>query len=335
MLQHSNFAGARSKGLFGGLFGALMLALAAVPLPAAAEDILVTQYKADPSGGPYGVGIEKGFFKQAGIDITGVINGEGGGTSVRALIASDLGYGETSPAAGLAAINEGQDIKLVAIGSRSLADNVIIVMPNSPIKTVAELKGKKFAISNPKSLGEMTAVIAAEKVGISPNDIQRVALGNLSGALVALENGTVEATSIPGILFLMRGGESKYRVIMGPKDLPLLPPAAEFATGDLMKKHPEKLRAILAGRREAVKYLYEHTADASKILQKIYAPLPPDQVDTMVKELVDAKFYNDGRIEKPLLETTVRAMKYVGMLDKDIDLSKFYDASFLPPDLQK
>jgi len=54
-----------------------------------------------------------------------------------------------------------------------------------------------------------------------------------------------------------------------------------------------------------------------------------------VKELVDAKFYNDGRIEKPLLETTVRAMKYVGMLDKDIDLSKFYDASFLPPDLQK
>src|SRR5215469_7775073 len=106
MLQHSNSAGARATGLF----GALMLALAAVPLPAAAEDILVTQYKADPSGGPYGVGIEKGFFKQAGIDITGVINGEGGGTSVRAVIASSLGFGETSPAAGLAAINEGQDI---------------------------------------------------------------------------------------------------------------------------------------------------------------------------------------------------------------------------------
>ena len=335
MLQHSNSAGARAKWLFGGLFGALMLALAAVPLPAAAEDILVTQYKADPSGGPYGVGIEKGFFKQAGIDITGVINGEGGGTSVRALIASDLGYGETSPAAGLAAINEGQDIKLVAIGSRSLADNVIIVMPNSPIKTMAELKGKKFAISNPKSLGEMTAVIAAEKVGINPNDVQRVALGNLSGALTALENGVVDATSIPGILFLMRGGESKYRVIMGPKDLPLLPPAAEFATGDLMKKHPEKLRAILAGRREAVKFIYEHTADASKILEKVYAPLPPKNVDTMMQQLVDAKFYSEGRIELPLLQTTVHAMRLVGMLDKDIDLSKLYDASFLPPDLQK
>ena len=79
-----------------------------------------------------------------------------------------LGYGETSPAGIIAAINEGQDIKIVDIGSRSLADNVIIVMPNSPIKTMADLKGKKFAISNPKSLGEMTAVLAAEKVGLDP-----------------------------------------------------------------------------------------------------------------------------------------------------------------------
>jgi NitT/TauT family transport system substrate-binding protein len=307
----------------------------AAPASALAEDVIVTQYKADPSGAPYGVGIDKGFFKAAGVDITGVISGEGGGASVRALIASDLGYGETSPAAGIAAINSGQDIKIVDIGSRSLADNVIIVMPNSPIKTMADLKGKKFGISNPKSLGEMTAVIAAEKVGLDPNDVQRVALGNLSGALTALENNVVDATSIPGILFLMRGGESKYRVIMGPKDLPLLPPAAGLATGDLIKNHPDKLRAILAGRRQAVKYIYEHTADASKILETVYAPLPPKDVDTMMKDLVDAQFYSEGRIEMPLLQTTVRAMKYVGMLDKDVDLSKMIDPSFLPGDLQK
>src|SRR5271170_6113108 len=159
----------------------------AAPLQATAEDILVTQYKADPSGAPYGVTIDKGFFKSAGIDIAGVISGEGGGTSVRAVIASELGYGETSPAAAIAAINEGQDIKIVDIGSRSLADNVIIVMPDSPIKSVKDLKGKKVAISNPKSLGEMTFVAAAEKVGVNPSDIQRVALGNLAGALTALE----------------------------------------------------------------------------------------------------------------------------------------------------
>jgi NitT/TauT family transport system substrate-binding protein len=314
---------------------AALIAGLITPLPALAEDILVTQYKADPSGAPYGVGIEKGFFKNAGVDITGVISGEGGGTSVRAVIASDLGYGETSPAGIISAILAGQDIKIVDIGSRSLADNVIIVMPNSPIKSMADMKGKKFAISNPKSLGEMTAVIAAEKVGLDPKDVQRVALGNLSGALTALENGVVDATSIPGILFLMRGGESKYRVIMGPKDLPALPPAVGIATGDLIKKNPDKLRAILAARREAVKFIYEHTADASKILENVYAPLPAKDVDTMMAQLVEAKFYSEGKIDMGLLETTERAMKYVGMLDHDVDLSKMVDTSFLPADLQK
>jgi len=50
---------------------------------------------------------------------------------------------------------------------------------------------------------------------------------------------------------------------------------------------------------------------------------------------VAVKFWSEGRIEKPLLETTVRAMKYVGMVDKDIDIDKLVDTSFLPADLQK
>jgi NitT/TauT family transport system substrate-binding protein len=310
---------------------ALVLAAAT---PVKAEDVLVTQYKADPSGAPYAVAIDKGFFKTAGIDITGVISGAGGGTSVRSAIASDLGFGDVSPAPVIAAIEQGQDIKIVALGSRSLADNVVIVMPNSPIKSIKELKGKKFAISNPKSLGEMTAVLVFEQAGLKPDDVQRVALGGLSGALTALENGVVDATSIPGILFMMRGGESKYRVLMGPKELPLLPPAIGIATGDLIKKHPEKLRALLAGRREGVKFIYEHTQDAIGILAKLYEPLPAKDVATLVNQLVEAKFWSDGQIEMQGLQNAVRAMKYVGSLDKDVDLNKMIDTSFLPSDLQ-
>lgn len=309
--------------------------VAAAGAPAAAEDLLVTQYKADPSGAPYGVAIDKGFFKKAGVDVTGVISGQGGGTSVRAVIASSLGFGETSPAAAIAAINQGQAIKIVDIGSRSLADNVIIVMPDSPIKSVKDLKGRKFAISNPKSLGEMTIVAAAEKVGVDPSEIHRVALGNLSGALTALENHVVDATSIPGILFMMRGGESKYRVIMGPKELPELPPAVGIATTDVIRDHPDKLRALLAARREAVQFITQHTAAASKILEKVYAPLAANDVDAMMRQLVAAHFYSEGRIEMPLLQATAHVMKVVGMLDTDVDLSKMIDPSFLPADLQK
>jgi NitT/TauT family transport system substrate-binding protein len=305
----------------------------ALPASAVAEELLVTQYKADPSGAPFAIAIEKGFFKKAGIDITGVISGAGGGASVRAAMASQLGYGDVSPAGVIAAIAQGQDIRIVNIGTR-LLDLNIVVMPNSPIQSIKDLKGKKFSISEPKSLGEMTAVLVQEKAGLQPQDMQRVVFGSLPGAVTAVESGAADVTAIPTVLFRMKNGASKYRVILEPQDMPHLPPAIGIATGALMKQ-PAKLRAILEGRREGVKYIYEHTDDAIKILSGLYAPLPADQVAAMVKELVAAQFWSEGRMEMDLLETTERAMRYVGMLDKPIDLTKMIDPSFLPADLQK
>ena len=303
--------------------------------PARAEDLLVTQYKNDPSGAPYGIALEKGFFKAHGLDISGIISGAGGGSSVRNAIASDLGYGDVTAAPVIAAAEQGQDVKIVGITSRSLADLVLVVMPDSPLKSPADLKGKKFGISNPKSLGEMMGVLVMEQAGLKQGDVQMTALGSLSGALTALENGVVDATSIPVILFRTRGGESKYRVLVSPKDLPLIPSQLGMATGKAMKEWPDKLRAIQTARREGTKFIYDHTDEAIEILSKVYAPLPPSEVGIMVKQLVEAKFWTEGRIEMPLLEQTVHAMKGVGMLQKDVDLKKVVDSSFLPPDLQK
>jgi NitT/TauT family transport system substrate-binding protein len=303
--------------------------------PAAAEDLLVTQYKNDPSGAPYGIALEKGFFKAHGVDITGIISGAGGGSSVRNAIASDLGFGDVTAAPVIAAAEQGQDVKIISITSRSLADLVLVVMPNSPLKSPADLKGKKFGISNPKSLGEMMGVLVMEQAGLKQGDVQMTPLGSLSGALTALENGVVDVTSIPIVLFRSRGGESKYRVLLRPKDLPLIPSQLGMATGKAIKEWPDKLRAVEAARRDGTKFIYEHTDEAIDILARIYAPLPKSEVGIMVKELVEAKFWSEGRIEMPLLEQTVHAMQGVGMLQKPVDLKSIVDSSFLPADLQK
>ena len=224
-----------------------------------------------------------------------MISGEGGGTSVRNVIASELGYGEMSPAPVISAIKEGQDIKIVNFGTRSLASNVVIVMPNSPIQSIQDLKGKKWGISNPKSLGEMSAVLTVEKAGLKPEDVPRVALGNLQGALTAMENGAVDVTSVPGILFRSRDNDKKYRVILKPKDLPRMTPGIGIATGDLMKKNPDKLRRIIAARREAVQFMYANPKETGEILAKVWAPLPPAKVQILLDELLDAQFYSEGR----------------------------------------
>lgn len=298
-----------------------------------AEEVLVTQYKNDPTGAPFAIAIEKGFFKKAGIDIT-VINGTGGGASLRAAMATNLGYGEVAPASAIAAINQGQDIKIVGIGSR-LLDLNLVVMPNSPIKSLADLKGKTFSISNPKSLTDLTAVLVAEKAGLQPDAMKRVAVGSLGGALTAVEKGAADVTAIPQVLYRLKNGAAKYRSILGTKDMPHLPPGVEIATGDLMKNHPDKLKAVLAGRADGARFIYEHTDEAIKILEKLYAPLPPAEVANMVHELVEAKFWSEGNIEMPLLELSERAMFDVGMLKEKVDLNKMIDTSFLPSDLQK
>jgi NitT/TauT family transport system substrate-binding protein len=203
------------------------------------------------------------------------------------------------------------------------------------MKTAADMKGKKFGISNPKSLGEMMGVLVMEKAGLKQGDVQMVALGSLGGALTALEKGAIDVTAMPVILFRTRGGESKYRVLVGPKELPLIPSQLGMATTKAMKEHPEKLRAIQAARREGTKFIYEHTDEAIQILSKVYEPMPAKDVGIMVREIAEAKFWTEGRIEMPLLENTVHAMKGVGMLDKDVDLKSMVDTSFLPADLQK
>jgi len=305
----------------------------AAAAPGHAIDVVVTQYKADPSGAPFAVALEKGFFKQAGVDITGVISGAGGGTSVRNVIASELGYGEVSPAPVIAAILEGQDLRIVNLGSRTL-DHFVVVMPNSPIKTPQDLKGRKLGISNPKSLGEMASVLVMEKLGFKPEDGPRVALGSLTGALTALENGVVDAVSIPSILFYTRGGESKYRILLRSKELPSLPPGLGIATGDVIKKNPERIRAIIAARRQAVRFIYERPAEAKQILAKLYQPLPASEVSRLVDNLIEAQYWSEGKVEMALLETTTRAMRYVGMLDRPVDLNKMVERSLLPKDLQ-
>src|ERR1700751_822778 len=94
--------------------------------PAQAEDLLVTQYKNDPSGAPYGIALEKGFFKAHGLDVTGIISGAGGGSSVRNAMASDLGYGDVTAAPVIAAAEEGQGRKVGGITSRWFGDRGLI-----------------------------------------------------------------------------------------------------------------------------------------------------------------------------------------------------------------
>ncbi len=51
----------------------------------AAQQIVVSNYGIAANGMPYAVAMAKGFFKQAGADVSGILSSQGGGTTIRNL----------------------------------------------------------------------------------------------------------------------------------------------------------------------------------------------------------------------------------------------------------
>jgi NitT/TauT family transport system substrate-binding protein len=311
----------------------LVAALLLVAAPAKSEDIVITQFGAAFAGNPFAIGMDGGHFKTAGVNITGIISGAGGGTSVRNVIASELGYGEVVVSAAVAAIREGQDIRIVNVGARATADIVMVVRPDSPIKTLKDLAGKKIGFSAPKSLSEIVAIMTVEKSGLKADEVQRVALGSLGGALTALEKGAVDMAV--GLKVVWQQRSDKFRVMLDVgKDLPPMVQSVGIATGDLMRKNPGKLRAIIAGRREAVKFMNAKPADAAKMLEKHFPKVRPDVLASVTQSLVEQGYWSEGRIELDRMNNMVRGLKLVSQLEGEVDWSKVADASFLPKDLQ-
>jgi NitT/TauT family transport system substrate-binding protein len=308
-------------------------ALTLASIPAKSEEITVTHWGALMYGTPYAVALKKGFFKQAGVDITGILTSKGGGTTVRNVLEGGLPYGEVALSAAVAAMQQNTDIKIVMMGVRSAADIYWVVKPDSPLKTVKDLVGKKLAITSPKSVTDSLTTMVLNKHGIF-DKVERPALGTIGAGLTALDKGAVESASLIDPLYSAR--KDKYRVIFAIKDeLPPIAQAVAIASTKFMKENPEKLRAIIRGRMMGVDYIYSNPKDAAKLLSETYDKLPLAVAENAVMNNVAIKYWGRGGFEYAAMDEMLKALKIVGALKSEVDWSKMVDASFLPEELKK
>lgn len=309
----------------------LTSALLTVP-PAHSEEISVTQWGQSLYGAPFAVGIDKGLFKQAGIDITGVIGSAGGGTTVRNILASETPYGEVAIAAALAAQREGLDVIMVNVGTRTVADSTLVTMPNSGIVTFNDLIGKRVAITSPKSSSEMLFLMELKAKGIDASQVTRVAAGGYPPALTMLEQGAVSAAALIEPLSIIR--KARYRTVVAAKDiLPPMTTSVGITTRAYATKNPAKLRAIIAGRRAAVEAIYANPAETAAILQKMWK-FEPEIAREAVDNMIGPKMWSLGNFDRAELDRVVEGLKLIGEVKDDIDWSKVVDQSYLPQDLQ-
>ena len=135
--------------------------------PARASEIAVSQYGRVTATLPWAVAIEKGYFKDEGIDINQIISGKGGGTTLRNMLASDLPYGEVATSAALAAQRSGIDVVIVNTASDHIGEIALVANPKSSIHKVQDLKDKKVGFTNPKSTSELLDRLALKAAGMA------------------------------------------------------------------------------------------------------------------------------------------------------------------------
>src|SRR5258708_18639364 len=168
-----------------------------LPLRAlAGEQIVVSNFGVAANGMPYAIAMEKGFFKAEGADVSGILSSSGGGTTVRNLLGGNLAYGEVDLAGTVAAIQQGADLKIVSENVLTVAEFVWAVKPDSPIKTIADLKGKKIGYTNPRSTSQALDILLLEAAGLKPDDAELVKTGGFGEAGVGLNSRLIRSSAV-------------------------------------------------------------------------------------------------------------------------------------------
>jgi NitT/TauT family transport system substrate-binding protein len=142
--------------------------------------------------GPLLYGIERGFYRDEGIDLLYVsIRADLG---IKTLITGDVDY----------LYSVGTIIRGAVLGlpvktlSFDFARVMHFLMGRPEITSAAALKGKRVGVSSFGATGDLAARVALQAIGLDPSrDVAIVTLGSDTLRYAALQAGTVHATHMP------------------------------------------------------------------------------------------------------------------------------------------
>jgi NitT/TauT family transport system substrate-binding protein len=309
------------------MFGAAALALL-IASPVAADEIHLSHYGEVMPSIPWAVAFQQDLFHKNGADVTGAISSQGGGTTIRNMLAGGVGFGESAAGATVAGINAGLPVKIVGIGSDSAGDYAWVVPKTSPLKTIADVRGKKFGITTPGGVTYVYALLLLKKAGLELGDVTAVPVGTGAG-LAALDSGAIDTTYEYEPLYSR--DEAKYRILASVSDvIPRVTTLMLVATQDMIDKQPDKLRAILLTHKQAVDYIYANHKAAADLALKDMVGVDKGVLERAVARMAEIKDWSDGGFNRDALDHLQQVLQMTGDVKGNIDFAAMIDDRFLP-----
>jgi NitT/TauT family transport system substrate-binding protein len=269
---------------------------------------------------PFYIALEKGYFKDEGLNVTEEVFKSGAdaipamtGGSIDAVFTNYISL-FTAQAKGVA------KFRVIAEASNSAPNSFgIYVMPNSPIKDIKELAGKKIGVNAPNNIATVLVNETLSSAGVDNSTVQyQVAPFPQMGQL--MESGAVDAAMLPEPFITQLSIQLGLKRIVdaGIGTLDGLPIDGYAATEGWVKQNPNTAAAFqraiqraagTAGDRAEVEKVVQGYAKVDKNTAALVAPLqyPTSINPTRLQRVADLM------LAQKLLEAKLDVGPFVGL----------------------
>jgi sulfonate transport system substrate-binding protein len=231
------------------------------------------------------------FLQQRGLDVIFIRFSDVNAPN-RALAANAIDFAFAAPAAAVfSTAAEGVPLKIVL--ATQPADVEFVAPEDSPIKSLADLRGKKVGMSPPgSSVAAIATAVLQGNDGIKANDFSIVP-GNEARLAQFLVQKQVDAAALRSVTIAQLkelkvkrlgsfGGE--WKKLTKSDATPYIGVSAIRA--DYLAQHPQDVAKLIAGMRTALQWGATHRNDVAAILQKS-ANLPAEDAQAYASRWSD------------------------------------------------
>jgi len=313
---------ARTAMKFPAIIIIIILLISSFSIATAQEKVIVGHSaRAALSIGPLLYGIERGFYRDEGIDLVYVsLRADLG---IKALLSGDIDYSYST-----GTILRGAILGLPVRNLSFDFSRVLHALMSRPdIPNAAALKGKRVGVSSFGATGDLAARVGLRSLGLDPDkDVTIITLGTDTLRHAALIAGTVQATHMPVPLNIQLKKEGYHELVYAGKILQR--PLTGLATSvEKIQKNPGQVQRMVRAFVRATRALKSERAGFIAFAQKKYG-YSKDVMEEAYKYLIDA-LSQDGFVDDSSLQAAIDEAKGLAKITKPISQSDVVDYSFL------
>jgi NitT/TauT family transport system substrate-binding protein len=253
------------------------------------------------------------------------LNGElvmisGASQSMQAMLANETQVANTSGSAPVQAKIQGADAVIIATSYDLIPYGVVV---HKDIRTPADLKGKRIAISRFGGITELAVKLAVEKFGLSPKDVTMIQAGPDAQRIPAVATGTVAASVLapPGLFAASAQG---LRILADLSDLGVkYPTSSFFVMRNYLVENRASLKKFLMALTEGL-HVYVNDKDFSMRVMQKYTKLGDREIASKTQDYYGKKTLLVPLNDPVAIKETIPSDKSAGRKPEE-----FYDNSII------